>query len=145
MRAFRRGGNAKMIRYQLVCDQGHDFEGWFGSSADYDDQCARGLLSCPQCASADIEKAIMAPSVKRADKAAATMIETIRNDIANNCDDVGDNFVREARAMHKGEKPARAIYGQASRKAAKALVEDGVPILPLPEIFNPNRAKKKLN
>ena len=52
-----------MIRYALVCDSGHGFEGWFGASADFDDQASRGMLTCPVCASPGVKKQIMAPSV----------------------------------------------------------------------------------
>ena len=52
-----------MIKYALVCSAGHDFEGWFGASADYDDQAARGLLECPVCGASEVKKQIMAPAV----------------------------------------------------------------------------------
>lgn len=138
-----------MICYQLQCGQGHGFEGWFGSSGDFDDQKESGLLRCPECGSAQVEKAIMAPSVKRADKAASVphekIAEAIRNEIAKKCDDVGENFASEARAMYYGEKPDRGIYGQATVEDAKAMIEEGIPALPLPDVFSPKRARKKLN
>ena len=133
-----------MIRYQLQCARGHGFEGWFGGSADYDEQRAKGLLGCPECGSAEVEKAIMAPSVKRSDKTGA-IAAAIRNEIAENCDDVGENFTEEARAMFYGEKPSRGIYGKATRQDAKAMAEEGIPALPLPPALNPKRAKPKLN
>lgn len=136
-----------MIKYTLRCAQDHGFEGWFGSSADYDDQAAAGLLSCPECGSDRIEKAIMAPAVRRSDQSdrSAAVAAKIRTEIANNCDDVGDGFADEARAMHLGEKPARGIYGRATPEQAKEMAEDGIPAVPLPDILNPKRAKKKLN
>lgn len=133
-----------MIKYDLKCAQDHGFEGWFGSSADYDEQAASGLLVCPECGSREIEKAIMAPAVRRSDKSAA-IAAAIRTEIANNCDDVGDNFTDEARAMHLGEKPSRGIYGKATPKQAKEMAEEGIPALPLPSILDPKRAKGKLN
>lgn len=57
-----------MILYNLVCDKRHEFESWFPSSAAYDKQAKRGLVSCPQCGSAKVEKAIMAPRLARKDK-----------------------------------------------------------------------------
>lgn len=57
-----------MIRYTLKCDDGHEFESWFPSSASYDTQRARGFVTCPTCNSAKVEKAVMAPSVARTDK-----------------------------------------------------------------------------
>lgn len=133
-----------MIKYDLRCDRDHGFEGWFGSSADYDEQAGSDLLVCPECGSANVEKAIMAPAVRRSDKSAA-IAAAIRTEIANNCDDVGDQFTDEARAMHTGEKPLRGIYGKATPQQAKEMAEEGIPALPLPDILAPKRAKKTLN
>lgn len=133
-----------MIKYSLICQGGHSFEGWFGSSADYDNQSAAGLLVCPDCGTDEVEKAIMAPAVRRADKSAA-IAAAIRSEIAKNCEDVGDSFADEARAMHTGEKPPRGIYGKATPQQAKAMADDGIPALPLPAILDPKRAKEKLN
>ena len=133
-----------MIRYQLQCAAGHGFEGWFDNSADYDRQQADGLLSCPQCGEATVEKAVMAPSVKRG-RRTEVIAAAIRNEIASNCDDVGENFAREARAMFHGEAPQRGIYGQASLADARAMAEEGIPALPIPPALDPRRADKKLN
>lgn len=133
-----------MIRYALVCAQDHEFEGWFGASADFDDQQARGLLECPVCGSRDVRKQIMAPSVVGARKTVqdesparmqAMMMEAmgrVRRHVEENFDDVGDAFAREARAIHEGRAEERGIYGQASPKEVRELVEDGVPVAPLP-------------
>lgn len=133
-----------MIKYDLRCAKGHSFEGWFGAIADYDDQAETGLLVCPECGSKEIEKAIMAPAVRSSNKTAA-IAEAIRNEIATNCDDVGDDFTSEARAMFYGEKPSRGIYGKATPQQAKDMIEEGIPALPLPDVLDPKRAKKKLN
>ena len=141
-----------MIRYALICEHAHEFEGWFGSSADFDDQQARGFLECPMCDSKAVRKQIMAPAVagtKRTvqDEAArpaqaptqahsqAMMLEAIgalRKHVEENFDDVGDSFANEARAIHEGKAEARGIYGQATPQEVKELVEDGVPVAPLP-------------
>ncbi len=136
-----------MIKYDLVCAEGHGFEGWFSSSSDYDEQSATGLLTCPQCGNAHIEKAIMSPAVRssRSSDKHAAIAEAIRNEIASNCDDVGTDFAKEARAMHDGQTPARGIYGKATPKEAKQMFEDGIPAVPLPPALDPNRAKRKLN
>lgn len=133
-----------MIKYELRCDRDHSFEGWFGASTDYDEQAGSGLLVCPECGSASVEKAIMAPAVRRSDTSAA-VAAAIRTEIANNCDDVGDSFTDEARAMHTGEKPPRGIYGKATPQQAKEMADEGIPAVPLPDILDPKRAKKKLN
>lgn len=132
-----------MIRYALVCDHDHEFEGWFGSSADYDQQQARGLVECPVCASKTVRKQIMAPAVVGARKTvqdeaprrAQMMMEAmgkLRAHVEENFDDVGDAFASEARAIHEGRAEDRGIYGQASPKEVKDLIEDGVPVAPLP-------------
>ena len=131
-----------MIRYALACAGGHEFEGWFSASADYDDQRERGLVACPICESHDVTKQIMAPAVAgRAREAAADpekramMMEAmgqIRRHVETNFDYVGDSFAAEARAIHEGKSEQRGIYGEASKAQVKALVADGVPIAPLP-------------
>ena len=134
-----------MIRYALNCDQAHGFEAWFGSSADYDDQAARGLVECPFCGSRSVQKAIMAPAVSGTRKSDAApeiaarmqtmMMEAareVRAHVEANFDYVGDAFAREARAIHEGRSEDRGIYGEASPAEVKALVEDGVPVAPLP-------------
>jgi hypothetical protein len=133
-----------MIRYALTCDHEHEFEGWFGSSGAFEDQQGRGLIECPVCASKQVRKQIMAPAVagtKRtarelpAAKMQAMMMEAagrIRRHVEENFDDVGDAFAKEARAIHEGKAEDRGIYGQASPKEVRELVEDGVPVAPLP-------------
>jgi hypothetical protein len=133
-----------MIRYALTCDHGHDFEGWFGASGDYDDQQARGLLECPVCASKGVRKQIMAPAISGTKRTTrdvgpaqmqAMMMEAagrIRAHVEENFDDVGDGFATEARAIHEGKAEDRGIYGQATPKEVRDLIEDGVPVAPLP-------------
>ena len=137
-----------MIRYALACDHAHEFEGWFGSSADFDDQQARGLVNCPVCDSRTVRKQIMAPAVsgtkrKGHDELApgqqaqhqTMMMEAmgrLRRHVEDTFDDVGDTFAREARAIHEGRSEERGIYGHASAKEVRELVEDGVPVAPLP-------------
>jgi hypothetical protein len=133
-----------MIRYALTCEYEHEFEGWFASSADFDDQQGRGLLDCPMCASKMVRKQIMAPAVagtKRTlrdpepAKVQSMMMEAagrIRAHVEENFDAVGDSFANEARAIHEGRAEDRGIYGQATPKEVRDLVEDGVPVAPLP-------------
>ena len=135
-----------MIKYALVCEQEHTFEGWFSVSGDFDDQQARGLLDCPVFASKAVRKAIMAPAV-RGSKAqpAATPEPTpqmrqmmmqamgeVRRHVEENFDYVGDTFAAEARAIHEGRSEDRGIYGEATPKEVRALAEDGVRVAPLP-------------
>ena len=142
-----------MIRYALICDAEHGFEAWFGVSSDYDDQSARGLVQCPVCGSAGVRKQIMAPAVSGGTRreapgpaqAHAMMMEAagkVRRHVEANFDYVGERFATEARDIHEGSAPERPIYGEATPREVKALVEDGVPVAPLPGVTPP---KPKLN
>ena len=134
-----------MIRYALACGAGHDFEGWFGGSDDFDVQSARGLVSCPACGSPEVRKQIMAPAVVTSKGKAETtpgpsremmmeMANQVRRHVEDNFDNVGDAFAREARAIHEGRSEERGIYGEATLREARELLEDGVPVAPLPQV-----------
>jgi len=150
-----------VISYNLVCDKRHEFESWFASSAAYDKQAKRGLVSCPSCGSAKVEKAIMAPRLARKDKSTSIAVTTeseapapaasapvamlspqeqefrkklkeLRDHLTANADNVGKKFPEEARKMHYGETEHRSIYGEATAQDAKALHEEGIEFHPLP-------------
>ncbi|WP_369061155.1 DUF1178 family protein [Caulobacter sp. 73W] len=135
-----------MIKYALTCEHDHGFEGWFGSSADYDDQSARGLLECPVCGSGSVRKQIMAPAVAgtKAQKTVPAdgdpkmhemMMEAmgrVRAHVEENFDDMGDRFAKEARDIHDGKSEERGIYGSATPQEVKDLVADGIQVAPLP-------------
>lgn len=133
-----------MIRYALQCEHGHGFDAWFGASADYDEQAARGLVECPVCGSRAISKQIMAPAVAGTRKAShepdlakvQTMMmqaaREVRSHVEQNFDYVGDAFAREARDIHEGRSEKREIYGEATPAEVKKLKDDGVPCAPLP-------------
>ena len=138
-----------MIRYALRCTDGHDFESWFQSAQAFDSLKASGHLACAVCGGAEVEKALMAPKVGAKAVAApepanadrplakpATKMEValaeLRRKVEAHATYVGGAFAKEARAIHDGEKPDRPIYGEATPAEARSLVEDGVPIAPLP-------------
>jgi hypothetical protein len=143
-----------VIRYALICDKSHAFESWFADSAAYDKQAKRGLVTCPQCGSARVEKAIMAPQLantKKRGKATITSAPTeqvamlspqetelrqklkeIRDHLTKNSEHVGPKFSEEARKMHYGETEHRSIYGEASPDQAKELADEGIEFHPLP-------------
>jgi hypothetical protein len=145
-----------MIVFDLTCDSGHRFEGWFGSSEDYAGQKARGFVSCPQCGSGAVEKAPMAPAVPRKGNrqpVAAPMpakqpmargpmapevaeaLGKLAEAQANALRDskwVGDAFAEQTRAMHYGERDPETIHGNASPEEAQGLFEEGIPVAPLP-------------
>ena len=132
-----------MIVFDLKCGSGHVYEAWFGSSPDYEDQRSRGLVDCPICGDRSIEKAVMAPAVAAksnqhapvspaAMKAAMAALAAAQSKALEGSEWVGSSFVNRARAMHAGEEDHAPIHGQATVEEAKALVDDGVPIAPLP-------------
>ena len=144
-----------MIRYSLVCEAGHGFESWFPSSDSYDAQSARGLVTCPVCDSANVGKALMAPSVARTDRerlpaqrppqpeAPVTlvaeperqlraMLRALKEHVVANAEHVGPRFPEEARKIHYGEAEGRSIYGEASPDEARALVDEGIAVAALP-------------
>lgn len=141
-----------MIVFDLACADRHIFEAWFGSSADYEEQRARGLVVCPICGDSEVAKAVMAPNVgakgNRSSKpvpmrsggapapaemkAMLTALAKAQAKILEGSEHVGARFADEARAIHDGDAPERAIHGQATVEEARSLVEDGVPVVPLP-------------
>ena len=130
-----------MIRYALRCDSDHGFESWFGSAEAYDRLRAAGHVSCPDCGSTAVEKALMAPSVaptRNRDALAApkdpreAALAELRRRVEENSEYVGLEFAAEARRIHAGDAPERSIYGEAKLDDARRLLEDGVPVAPLP-------------
>ncbi len=165
-----------MIKYALICDQGHTFESWFSNAEGYETQVKRGFVECPSCQTKQVKKAVMAPSVstsrrKEAIRAQAAgieaeamqaqaatpapagsapaqpvalldesqqalraMVRELHEKLTENSTDVGDRFTTEARDMQSGDAPVRAIHGRATLEEARALVEEGVPVMPLPTL-----------
>ncbi|MCC5963119.1 MAG: DUF1178 family protein [Rhodobacteraceae bacterium] len=132
-----------MIKFTLRCSHSHEFESWFQSGSAFDALKARDMVACPVCGSTEVEKALMAPSVAKATEKTtakppakpddmADKIRRLRAEIEARSDYVGTRFASEARAMYLGDIPDRAIYGEARPEEAKALIDDGVPVLPLP-------------
>jgi hypothetical protein len=136
-----------MIHYDLICDKEHTFEGWFANSAAYDAQRVAGALSCPECGSEKIAKAIMAPNIavkgnsktgRLSAKAALGQSEMrkflrqVRAHVEQNADHVGEKFPEEARKIHYGEREAANIYGDATPQEVKELREEGIEIAALP-------------
>ena len=134
-----------MIKYALACDHDHAFEGWFGSSSDYDDQLARGLVDCPVCGSKGVRKQIMSPAISgtkarrpmpepnaQVREMMMTAASEVRRQVEDSFDYVGDRFAKEARDIHEGKSEDRGIYGEATPKEVAALIEDGVKVAALP-------------
>jgi len=137
-----------MIQFSLKCEADHRFDSWFKSATAFDTLHAAGMLSCAVCGSTRVEKALMAPRVQSGGPAPEEACETdrtpvaealaaLRRKIEETADYVGVDFAREARDMHDGLTPERSIYGEAKPEDARRLIEDGVPVAPLP--FLPRR------
>jgi len=128
-----------MIRFDLKCSNGHRFDSWFGSGADFDKLMAADLVNCSVCGDTKVEKAIMAPRVAKAERPlsgpaspAEQSAKELRKQIEDSADNVGTDFADEARRIHDGDSPERPIYGEAKIEDAKALIDDGIPVAPLP-------------
>jgi hypothetical protein len=139
-----------MIRYALKCAEGHSFESWFQSADAYEALAGSNLVSCVVCGGTEVTKALMAPRVSAVEGAPAEpaapperplsapshpaeqMLRALRDHLKKNSTYVGGRFAQEARAMHLGEADERPIHGEASPAEAKALIDEGVPIAPLP-------------
>jgi hypothetical protein len=144
-----------MIKYRLSCPDGHEFESWFRSIADFDTQSHAGDVACPLCASTEITKQPMAPAVvsgrrvtprsapttadPRANTEMLGMLRAFKKTVMENSEDVGTGFADEARKIHFGEAEERNIRGSSTMDEARALAEEGVPfgvLPPLPEDLN---------
>ena len=134
-----------MIVFDLKCSHGHVFEAWFGSTAAFEEQAAAGQVRCPVCDDAEVGKALMAPAIgakanRRADtpppaaivKQAMRQLAAAQAKALQSSQWVGTAFAEQARAMHSGERAQATIHGQASIADARALVDEGVPVAPLP-------------
>lgn len=133
-----------MIRYTLTCDQGHSFESWFQSGDAFEKLHSTGMVVCEACGSSKVEKSLMVPGIPKKGNALRSdepsPIEKMREEVEKNSEYVGNNFALRAKDMHDGVEEPKSIYGEANGQEVKSLVEEGVPIMPLP--FVP---KKKTN
>jgi hypothetical protein len=129
----------------LRCAHDHRFEGWFASDDDYHSQRERGLVECPLCGDAAIERLPSAPrlnlsaakgepaqqQVISAPQLQSMWMQAVRHVLAHT-EDVGERFAEEARRIHYGEADSRGIRGKASREDTEALLEEGIEVMPLP-------------
>ncbi|WP_303784909.1 DUF1178 family protein [Azovibrio restrictus] len=136
-----------MIIFDLSCEQGHRFEGWFASHADFEAQQERGLVLCPQCNSRQVRRIPSAshiattPLADRAVPNPLQFLHSLKEAILRNSEDVGHRFAEEARRIHYAEAPARTIRGKASPKEFLELQEEGIEVVPLPILVD----KENLN
>jgi len=133
-----------MIKYNLKCENNHNFDAWFSDSSNFEEQNKKNLIFCPKCNSTKIEKNIMAPNIGskkqsytnalKIEKNYEKIIKNVRKHVEKNFEYVGDKFADEARAIHYGEKEEREIYGETSVEEAVDLIEEGVNVSPIPGV-----------
>ncbi len=145
-----------MIVFDLLCGEGHRFEGWFSSALDFDSQRKRGLLGCPSCGSVAIERTPSAtrfntgapapkdmapkqelartPDMEGKDPFAVAQMLYSRmlDEILSKSEDVGAEFPSEARKIFYKQAPGRVIRGQASPEEHEELLEEGIPVARIP-------------
>lgn len=134
-----------MIRYSLKCENDHSFDSWFQSAESFEKLLGADMVNCSVCGASNVEKAIMAPQVRinqKKDRSSGPLsspaspaeqaMAEIRKKVEENSENVGENFAAEARAIHAGDAPERSIYGEAKIQDAKALIDDGIGVTPLP-------------
>jgi len=151
--------------FDLQCEQGHVFEGWFKTADAFEQQKSRGLISCPVCESREVEKkltaarintgaprsepapasqpgkagsAMLSPAPAHMAHLQAAFLKHLRK-IVRETENVGPRFADEARRMHYGEIEERAIRGTATRDEQEALAEDGIAVMPLPDFLDDDR------
>ncbi|MGH6873520.1 MAG: DUF1178 family protein [Aestuariivirgaceae bacterium] len=139
-----------MIHYDLICKHGHIFDGWFSNSSAYEEQRKGSAIACPVCSTGEIDKQLMAPGIGRKSNqtsetrtpmVAATdprvkklmqKMRELRQYVESTADYVGDRFAQEARRIHYNEAEERGIYGETTTEDARALLEEGIDVHPLP-------------
>ena len=129
-----------MIVFKLRCSADHEFEAWFRDNAAYDQQHAKGAITCPECGDAAVEKAPMAPRLGRSrpeprppsPAELRRALQQVRHHVETNCDYVGPAFAEEARRMHRGESEKRGIYGEATPAESKSLADEGIEVACIP-------------
>jgi hypothetical protein len=144
-----------MIKYALRCEHDHHFEGWFDSSAAFDDQKARKLIACPFCETLAVDKAIMAPAIRtqrsvppELKAVVKAQLAAMRAHVESTFDWTGRDFADEARKIHSGEVEDRPIWGEATAAEVRELADEGIDVLPTPDpdwVDPPPLAPKKVN
>lgn len=137
-----------MIKYRLICSESHEFEGWFRGSDAFELQAESGQLSCPVCGSSTVSRAVMAPAISTRQSAGASRqapglerqreifaaLRKLHSEVEGRSTYVGERFAEEARKIHFGEAEERTVHGEATLDDVRGLVDDGVPVMPLPRL-----------
>lgn len=128
----------------LQCRHGHSFEGWFESVAAYEDQDARGLLSCPMCGDQHVMRLPSAPrlnlsaakrteaDLRSVEQHVQTLWKQAVEHVLSSTEDVGEQFAEEARRIHYGQAEERGIRGKVTPDEAQALKDEEIEVFTLP-------------
>ena len=140
-----------MIKYNLKCQNDHEFESWFSNSKEYDKLNKKGLLECIFCSSKKINKSLMAPTIlnlKDKDKKIETINDEFKNEknkllnlrkyIEKNFDYVGKDFGKKVREVYYDKKSKKAFYGTTTAKEREELAEEGINLLSIPWVDKDN-------
>ncbi len=131
-----------MIKYNLICKCGKNFESWFLNSKEFDSLCKKKMIKCIYCESSSVRKNLMSPNLSsksnknlkntKIEKKIKNQLINFRKYIEKNCEDVGENFTNEARTIHYDKKTSKGIYGKASPEETAELQEEGIDVVTLP-------------
>ena len=140
-----------MIKYNLICDNEHEFESWFSDSLEFEKLKNKKLLECIYCSSKRIEKSIMSPMISNSNNLELPnnkfereflkekkRLKQIRKYIEKNYEYVGKNFSKKVREIYYDKKSKKTIYGTTTPKEREELAEEGIDLLSVPWIEKDN-------
>ena len=140
-----------MIKYNLKCENDHEFESWFSDSKEFDKLNKKNLLSCIYCSSRMIDKSIMSPSVSNLKKNKSDYeiinkklrhekdkLLKLRSYIEKNFSYVGNEFSKKVREVYYDKKNNKAIYGTTTLEERKELAQEGIDLLSIPWVDKEN-------
>jgi len=135
-----------VIKYNLICKCGSNFESWFASSSEFDSLLKKKIIKCIYCDSSAVQKTVMAPRLTRKSnqmlkktklqKNIKKQLVNFKKYIEKNCEDVGERFPQEARNIHYDKKTSKGIYGKATPEETSELIEEGIDVCTLPWVDN---------
>lgn len=138
-----------MITYDLICENGHEFEGWFENSEEYETQFKKGLISCPYCETISISKVLSPVGYIKSNSIGSSKKETpqeekpqdleadlkkMSNYVEKNFEDVGTNFAEKVLKMHYGVEEPKNIRGTTTQEEEKNLQKEGINYISVPKI-----------
>tara|TARA_B100000029_G_scaffold208247_1_gene206060 strand:+ start:153 stop:569 length:417 start_codon:yes stop_codon:yes gene_type:complete len=131
-----------MIKYNLICECGKNFDSWFSTSSEYEALKKRKLINCIYCNSTLVKKSLMSPNLtnksnkstkeNKFKKNVKKQLLNFRKYIEKNFTNVGEKFPQEARKIHYDKKTSKGIYGKATPEETSELIEEGIEVDTIP-------------